>query len=81
MPRALAVSGRLFEMTPSDILTILASAFLPRSSLRLRVTLLTPRLRGRKVRLSPGAKGWVARHGSPFGGSTLMTSAPISARI
>ena len=29
MPRALAVSGRLFEMTPSDILTILASAFWP----------------------------------------------------
>ena len=51
-------------MTPSDILTILASAFLPRSSLRLRVTLLTPRLRGRKVRLrrSEGLRGspWVA---------------------
>ena len=78
---ALAVSGRLFEMTPSDILTILARAFWPLSSFRFNVTLLTPRFRGKKVRLSPGANGCVARHGSPVGGSILMTSAPMSARI
>ena len=35
------------------------------------MTLFTPRFRGRKVRLSPGANGCVARHGSPFGGSTF----------
>ena len=57
MPKARAVSGRLLDMTPSDIFTILARAALPRSSFKLRVTLLTPRFKGRKVRLSFGAKG------------------------
>ena len=41
--------------------------------------LRTPLLSGMKTLLSVGWKGCACRHGSPPGGSTLMTSAPMSA--
>ena len=55
MPRVLAVSGRLFEMTPSDILTIFSRAAFPLGSFKLRVTLV----RCEGLRNSPRiAGGW-----------------------
>ena len=52
----------------------------PSSVLRSTATERFPRLSGMKYRPTPGATGITYRYASPAGGSTLITSAPRSAR-
>ena len=79
MPRAAGTSDRaLITTTSADSAsrwTIRRPSGVVRSSGRLRF----PRFKAMKARFSPGANSSMYLQGSPHGGSTLITSAPMSA--
>ena len=79
-PNRFARSGRKLWRSTSVDSSRRRLASRPRSVLRSRTTERFPRLSGRKYLPTPGATGMTWRYASPPGGSTLMTSAPRSAR-
>ena len=79
MPNFFAVSTRLFEIIPSEASISLRKTVSEDFRFRSMQILRTPLFKGRNTRLSLGANGVACLHGSPAGGSTFMTSAPISA--
>src|SRR5258706_15821039 len=76
------VPGRKFSRTTSLFFTRSVKIFRAAGALRFSVTLFLLRLTDMKYVASAPTKGGQLRVSSPFpGSSTLMTSAPMSARI
>ncbi len=79
-PSCLSKPGRKFMRMTSAQASKASKTGRAAGSLNRRGSECLPRLRERKMRVSPGPKGLKARVGSPSGASILMTVAPPSAR-
>src|SRR5919108_719838 len=78
-PRSAITPGRKFSTTTSAVAISRRRAAFPDGRRRLRRTERLFRLKAAKYQLSPSTLAPCPRRGSPPGGSTLSTSAPISA--
>src|SRR6266851_2349530 len=79
-PSLSSAPGRYASRNTSDVAASRRSASIAGGCLRSSTRLRLLRLSATKLTLSPARIGGVARPMSPCGGSTLITSAPMSAR-